>query len=265
MTLTASMCIAKVSLERREVTNVPTKALAGLSHGMTERDVEESLQARGNHQFTAVMSNGIVRCTAYYRSEIFGKYYLVFTNSYLSAICEPPPHEMRRVPYEGTWSNERVLGDPENRIAEVLKATDMIGPALVAALKPATPPKSSYDPGLTAAFLLTKLFADKTKQSERERKYTVLLEQFNPFKINIGDTLVAVETRLGKPHITEDLDMGREMRYYGSIEFGRSGSRQLMWLAVVYKEGKVIRVFSEDFIDYDKIAPLEKSWSRTKK
>jgi hypothetical protein len=249
---------AQVSLARQEVVNVPTKALAGLSHGMTQIQVEDALGARGNHEFTTVGSNTTIRCIAYYRSEVFGKYYLVFTNDYLSAVCEPPPFQMRRVPYEGSWSNESVLGDPEVRIAKVLSAPDMIGPALVAALKPATPPKRSWDPGLTAAYLLTrKLFTDKTQEAQRESAYRALLEKYDPFRIDLGITLQVVEARLGKPRITEALDVDREMRYYGSVEYGLMGSRKLMWMVLVVDKGKVIRVFTDDFVDYEKVRKLE--------
>ena len=72
-----------------------------------------------------------------------------------------------------------------------------------------------------------------------------------------------MENRLGKPRITEPQSLSREVRYYGSIEWGRQTSRVLVWLSVAYESGRVIRVFSRDFIDEDKIIVLEEQ-SRTK-
>lgn len=242
--------------------NVSPGALASLQHGLTQQQVEEQLQSRGYHQFTAAFSNGVARCLSYYRNDVYGHYYLVFTNDHLARVCQPPPFDMRKEPYRGTWANYRVLGDPETRLAAVLRAEDMIGPRLTAALKPQTPPKRSVDPGLTAAFLLAQKSAGAASKSERERKYHALVSQYDPFGVAIGAALPSVEGRLGKPHVTEPLVSGREIRYYGNIEFGLSASRELMWLAVVYEDGKVVRVYSHDFVDHDKIRPLEGENSR---
>ena len=38
-----------------------------------------------------------------------------------------------------------------------------------------------------------------------------------------------------------------------------------MWLSVVYANGKAVRVFSLDFVDHDKIRPLEKKVGKSKK
>jgi len=245
-----------------ESPNVSPVALASLQHGLTQQQVGVQLKARGDHEFTAAFSNGVTRCVSYYRNDVYGHYYLVFTNDCLARICQPPPFEMRREPYEGTWANYRVLGDPEARLTAVLRAEDMIGADLAAALKPQAPPKNSVDPGLTAAFLLSQGLASPASKAERERKFLALVNQYDPYRIAPGSALTSVERQLGKPHITESLEDGREVRYYGNIEFGLNARRELMWLSVVYKDGKVVRVFSRDFVDYDKIRPLEQRTSR---
>jgi hypothetical protein len=251
-----------VSLERKEVVTVRMKDLASLKHGMTEQEVENALKARGNHQFTALRSSAVIRCIAYCRSDKWEVYYLVFTNQRLTSICEPPPFETREVPYGDSSMIVPVLGDPEVQIDKVLSASDLIGPSLFAALDiedPQVAPKSSTDPGLTAAYLLTqKLFSNKNKDAERARKYRSLLEKYDPFKASIGSTMQDAEVRLGKPQIVEKISPKREMRYYGSIEYGKTANRELMWLSLVYDDGKVVRVFSDRFVDYDKIRLLEK-------
>lgn len=249
-------CLEHTSLERGLAT-VPPRLLASLQPGMAQDRVEEVLSARGDHQFTALISTNVVRCVSYYRNDVFGKYYLVFTNNHLFSICEPPAFEMRRVRYNDSWLNERVAGDPEGRIAKALAATNILGPTLVATLKPQTPPKRSTDPGLTAAFLLAQRSADKTKQAQREKEYLVLLEKFDPTKVQVGATVGEIEKRLGKPQIVEILENGDEKRYYGSTEYGSMASREMMWLTVVYREDRVIRVFSHDFLDQSKIKALQ--------
>ena len=257
--LLAALCI---SVWAAETSNISPLALASLRHGLTQQQVEEQLKARGQHQFTAAFSNGVARCVSYYRNDVYGHYYLVFTNDHLERICQPPPFEMLEEPYQGTWINYRVLGRPEARLATVLRAEDMIGPRLTAALKPQSPPKRSVDPGLTAAFLLAQGLASPASKAERERKFRALVKQYDPYQIALGSALASVERALGKPHIIETLGDDREIRYYGNIEFGLSASRELMWLSIVYEDAKVVRVFSRDFVDQDKIRPLEKKSSR---
>ena len=249
---------AQVSTERREVTNVPLEALRNLTAGMRESDVETELGKRGNHQFSAQWSNSVIRCVAYHQCNVYGKYYLVFTNRCLSAICDPPRKEMVRVPYRGSWLNKSILGDPEVRISRVLESTNLLGTAFGVASKRDGKANRSIDPGLTAAYALTKsLCAGNAREKERAKTYATLLDKYDPYKIELGTDILAVEQRLGTPQITLSLGMETEMRYYGSIEYGLRACRELMWLAVVYDKGKVIRVFSEDFLDYDKIRDLE--------
>lgn len=228
-----------------------------LEPGMNEERVEQLLGFRGGHQFTALISNHTVRCLSYYRKDARGRYYLVFTNGHLASMCVPPEFEMRRVPYGGTWLYERVIGDPEIRVGKVLAATNLLGSKLPATLGSQAPSKYSWDPGLTAAFLLVQRSANKAKQAQREKEYLILLEKFDPTKVELGATVAEVEKRLGKPHIVETSQTGEEKRYYGSVEFGMMASREMMWLTVVYREGKVIRVFSHDFLDQSKIKALE--------
>ena len=237
--------------------HVAPTILAGLVHGLTQRQVEARLGARGEHEFTAALSNAVVRCVSYYRNDVYGHYYLVFTNDCLARVCRPPPFEMRQQRYGRGWANYRVLGDPEARIGKVLGAQDMIGPRLVAALKPVSPPKQHVDPGLTAALLLARRGADREKQDEWGRQFNALLRRYDPYGITLGSTVSSVEDRLGKPHTTERLPGDRQIRYYGSVEFGRVGQRELMWVSVVYQHAKVIRVFSRDFLDEDKVRQLE--------
>jgi len=147
-----------------------------------------------------------------------------------------------------------VLGDPEARLDAVLQSEDMIGPQLSAALTPQPPPRHSWDPGLTTAFWLAQRTANKAALAERERQFADRAEQFDPLAIDVGSSLNAVEKRLGKPQVTESLEANREIRFYGTIEFGLI---EQMWISIVYEEGKVIRVFTRDFFDRDKVRSLE--------
>ena len=153
------------------------------------------MKTRGEHQFTAALSNVTVRCISYYRDDVYGRYDLIFTNDHLASICEPPPFEMHAVPYKGTTNltNRRLFEDPEARMTAVIRADDMIGPRLIAALTPRTPPKQSVDPGLTTAYLLVQAigaagsaFGVVASPAERERLYLAVIRQFDPYEIALG-------------------------------------------------------------------------------
>jgi len=255
------MVAATIPGERKAFVNVSTVKLASLSRGMTEKEVEGSVGYRGIHEFTAALSKEKVRCVAYYRNDTYGKYYLVFINDRLSMICKPPPFEMRRVKYKNSWLNEGVLTHPESRLARVLKSQDMIGSRLKEELttKSHAKAKQSVDVGLTVAYLLTRgLLCDPIQESIREKTYRTLLKRFDPFKICLGKTKEDAEARLGKAKIVDPLRGDREIRYYGSVKYGQSGCRELMWLALVYENNRVVRVFSDDFVDYSRIRKLER-------
>ena len=262
-----AVCLVAHAQKRPESSgpNVSPASLATLVRGMAQGQVEEHLSTRGHHQFTAALSNATVRCVSYYRNDVYGQYYLVFINDHLATVCAPPPFEMRKEPYMDSWANYRVLGNPEDRVKAVLQAEDMLGPRLTEALTPRPPAKQSVDPGLTAAYLQSQATANKKRQEQRASEFADLRVQFDPYGVDIGSTVPFAEKRVGEAKIIEMLGPGREIRYYGSPEYGRTGSRELMWLSVVYEEGKAVRVFSHDFVDHDKIRPLEEKRSAPKK
>lgn len=242
--------------------NVSPASLAALVHGMTQGQVEERLSARGNHQFTAAFPNATVRCVSYCRDDVYGQYYLVFTNDHLAAVSTPPPFEMRRTRYRGSWFNRRVLGNPEDRVKAVLQANDLIGPRLTEALTPKAPAVPPVDPGLTAAYLASQTGADKSHQDRRAREFAALRARLDPYALDLGSGMASIEERLGKVQVREAFGPGREIRYYGSPEHGLTGSRELVWLAIVYEDGQVVRVFSHDFVDHERIRPLEERLAR---
>jgi len=210
------------------------------------------------------VSNAIIRCVSFDRNDVYGHYYLVFTEDLLTSVCKPPPFQTREVPYEGTVSVRRMLGNPEDRVSAVLGAEDMIGAKLMAELKPQTPPKQSVDLGLTAAYLLTKPLSQSASQKAREGEYQAFLKKLDPYTLTIGADVSSVKSRLGDPQLVEPFDDKHEIHYYGSPHHGLMGSRELMWLSVVYANGKAVRIFSHDFLDQNKIRPLEEKVGKQK-
>ena len=63
-------------------------------------------------------------------------------------------------------------------------------------------------------------------------------------------------------HTRETCSGRHSADFFGNVEFDVSGRREQMWLAVVYEKKKVVRVYSHDCVDHDKIRPLEQRTSR---
>jgi len=72
-----------------------------------------------------------------------------------------------------------------------------------------------------------------------------LLEHFDPYRVRLGLDVAEVEKMLGAPHLTEGLDDGSELRYYGSAKFGYYND--FFWLSVAFRDGKATAVFTHDF------------------
>ena len=239
---------------------VPSQSLLTLEGGMDEAGVEGMLGKRGKHQFTAQLPDGTVRCVEYRRDEISRRYWLVFTNGCLARVCHPLQRRMRQEKYGDSWSARSVFEDPELQIQQVLESPDLLGEPLQRELEaPIAKTKPSVDPGLTVVAVTTKflspLFRNPIAEKRRAREWNRLLTLYDPFTVSLGQTYGDVESRLGTPCFIEDMGEGKEARGYGSMKYALPGSeREFVWLVVVYVGGKSLRVFSSDFIDFDKIS-----------
>ena len=259
--ITCSACAGGSSPQEEEaLPRVSVESLAEIREGMSFAEVEDIFGSPGRHQFTVSIDGKEIRCVTHYRSGQYGRVYFVFENDRLLAASHPPPFEQKTVPYRNTLSVRRVYGDPQDVVQQVLNSDNLIGPELVAALKPLPAPKTRVDPGLTAAYLVTRIFTGgKARESKRRETLNRLLDRFDPFQIDLGMMQDDVEARLGKPKIIEALEDGTEKRYYGSIDYGLSYSRERMWLTVDFKDAEVIRVYTNDFLNFHKIRELEQA------
>lgn len=239
---------------------VTSQSLLTLERGMDEAEVEGKLGKRGKHQFTAQIPDGTARCVEYWRDGISGRYWLVFTNGCLARVCHPLQRRMRQEKYGDSWCARSVSEDPERQIQRVLEAPDLLGDSLQKELEtPIAATKPSVDPGLTVVAAVTKflspLFRNPIAEKRQAREWNRLLALYDPFAVSLGQTPGDVESRLGTPCFIEDMGEGKEARGYGSMKHALPGSeREFVWLVVVYAEGKSLRVFSSDFIDFDKIS-----------
>ena len=143
-------------------------------------------------------------------------------------------------------------------INEVLEAPNLIGTEFALVQAPKGADKRSYDYGLAAAYLITRaLFRNRAAEEQQARNYAALLSKYDPFKVSIGELRHDFEARFGPPQITEKLEQGKELRYYGSVKYGFSHGRNLMWYAIVFMNNRVTTILADDFLDQNKIRELE--------
>ena len=76
-----------------------------------------------------------------------------------------------------------------------------------------------------------------------------------PRKLPVVLSAAEVEQMFDAPHLTETLEDGSELRYYGSSKFGYD--YDFHWLSVAYRDGKATAVFSHDFCNQQKLKKRE--------
>lgn len=230
---------------------VAVDSLLHLERGQSQEKLEKLFGTPARHEFTARIDDCLLRGTSF-SFDSKGRYYFVFTNDSLAKICEVTPFEFRRVPYKDTWREIPVRTDPERRLEKVLDSPDLVGPALSESLRRrGTPPKSG-SMNVLPAFIIAAPFwaAAAPLRAEQREEVEALAKKFDPQKVKVGMSAERVEEMFGKPHVTDLTGEQRESRYYGSA---RLGENPLLWISVVFENGRVVRVFSGDFFDMDKI------------
>jgi hypothetical protein len=230
---------------------VAVDSLLHLERGQSQKKIEEVFGTPARHEFTARIDDRLLRCASF-AFDSTGRYYFVFTNDALAKICEVTPFEFRRVPYKDTWWEIPVRADPEKRLKKVLDSPDLVGAALSESLKRRGPPPKSGSMNVLPAFIVAAPFwaAAAPLRAERRAEVEALAKKFDPYKVKLGMSVEHVEEMFGKPHVTDSVREKRETRYYGSARLGES---PLLWISVVFEDGRTVRVFSGDFFDMDKI------------
>lgn len=217
---------------------------------MNEEQVVTLLGKRGKHQFTAQLDSLVVRCVEYRQMEVFGRYYLVFINGYLSSVCHPVPLRKCMEQYGDAWSVSSIFEDPELHMQRILAAPNLLGTSLLEELDaPLAKSELPGDPGLTVVAAITRvispLFSNPFLEKRRCQEWRKLLERYDPFAVSLGASSKTVKEQLGLFCFSEEMPQGHELRGYGSKKHALPGSeREFVWMGVVYENDKAIRVYS---------------------
>lgn len=235
--------------------NVHPSVLLKLERGISQSKLETSVGVASRHEFTTARSNTATRCVSYYFAADYLKYFFVFTNDGLEKIILPPRFEHEISPWErgkrAVWKSY----DPEERLAVVVQAPDLRREEIVASMEHRHKP-NKFDNALPGAIIAgvvgapITLVQSPSREAER-REILALAQHFDPYRLQLTMPLADVEQIFGAPRLIDKLDDDSEIRYYGSPELGVKD--RLLWVSVLFKNGKVTAVFSDDFFDYHKI------------
>lgn len=237
--------------EKGHAAGLHPKILLGLERGISQSRLESVLGVPARHEFTAVSGSVTNRCVSYYFAAYYLSYYFIFTNAALERISLPPRFEHELSPWEhgkrAVWKSY----DAEERLAVVIGAPALQPDDIAASIEHRYRP-AKFDNALPAAIIAAPIIlAQSSKRATERREIEQLVQRFDPFCVELGMTLFDVERRYGTPRRTEKREDGSEIRYYGSSKLGVEN--RLLWVAVVFKNGKASEIFSDQFFDYRKI------------
>lgn len=107
----------------------------------------------------------------------------------------------------------------------------------------------------------------------RKPTHDAWLRAYDPFKIRLAANRVETETAYGQPHfVVQEDDSGREIHAFGPAEIlWRDKTRvhlgpvnKRFWVAIVYEDDVVTRIFSNDLFNDMRIATSENEVKKTK-
>ena len=250
--------------------------------GLSQEEVSSHFKGNGTHQFTALQESNTLCCVSYAFGESFIRYYFLFRNDRLVWILDTQPFfadafETKSNPnpkYAGTKISVRKPWRAEEFMSSILE-TNTLSPKdfsaqLDAQLQKAKGRKTDYNVLPAFVILAPLIVPDMVARSARHKGW---LQEYDPFKANLGEKRTDVEAVYGKPQFIIKSDTaGRETHAYGPSELlWRDKTRvhlgpvnKRFWVAVVYEKDVAIRVFSNDLFNDMRLVTLTNEVKKTK-
>ena len=240
---------------KSDVRVVTPEVLLKVHGGISQEQLEIKLGAPARHEFTAVHeSRTAVRCVSYYFPSFHLKYYFVFTNGGLDKLILPPRFAHELSASERGQRAEWKSHDPQERMQVTLQAPPLNDAGIRASIENRYKPEK-FDHALPGAVLAGIIGAPVAlaRGAVENASIKSLAQRFDPFRISLGISVAEANRLFGEPVLVEEFAAGSETRHYGSPKLGIQLSP--LWLTVVFKDGKAVQVFSDDFFNYRKVEP----------
>ena len=270
------MCVSGWALAQSEPVRAANAAsiqtsigiITNLSPGLSLEEVQKRLAAKLQHEFTAGIESNQFLCVLMRNTQSSAPafFYLLFRNGGLSGILEEPQPVFERKTYRGKPASVPKPVDPEEELGAVLKQPFLraaeIKQRMEAWAAAAEAASSGKEPGnIRPAFALAApLVAAKAPTVAKARKEAAsLIEKYDPFKIKIGMSPAEVQSLFGLPNNSER-KADQVLEVYGArlppaatlpVASSEPPPTEVgsVFVAVVFQNGKVTRVFSHDFFD----------------
>jgi hypothetical protein len=240
--------------ENRDHPQITPTILLKASCGMSQAKLESLLEVPARHQFTVLRSNCTVRCISYQFNSYATSFFFVFTNDALEKIALRPDYESAPRGWRRAKRARWRTNEPDERLDVVLKAPALTSNEIVLAAS------EKQEPGVDnalSAFIIAGIIAAPVivartpERIAKEREVESLAKRYDPYRMRLGMSVEEVEKMLEKPHFTETLEDGSELRYYGSNKLGYYFN--FHWLCTAFRNGRVTAVFSDDFCNQRKL------------
>jgi hypothetical protein len=230
---------------------VGLESFLSLERGTALERVRALLKMPGTHEFSALVGDTEYVCLHFLFQEPRVGFYLLFTSAHLKAIVRPPATKFERIPYKDGFREIPRPTDPEASLRDVLAANDLTRDEINQDI--ARAPRANRTPSniVPAVLIATPFFIARSGKIESDyRTNEELVKKYDPFKIKVAADVSEVMKQFGAPYRIINPSAETVIHVYGSpTDLRINPQYRFSWVAVVFQNGKVVRVLSNHFFD----------------
>lgn len=248
------------------------KRVPDLHYGMTYEAVDDAIWGEDEHQFSADVDGAVYDCfyVEFGRERARAWYYIVFENGkFLSTVGIMQFFEWEVIDHGNSKSERQAPWDPEDRMRRIIAAEpiplDQLKTEVATKLDERRKSRSFHSNlGPAIPFLLPIVAGIAIREVPKTVQIVHWRNHFDSERVRLGLTREEVDRIFGPPVFTIPGSSGETCAYgpRESLEQLRGQVRLLpsdgdYWVAVVFEDGTVSRVFSSYLFDHEDIARNE--------
>lgn len=256
--LVMTSCVSSKSEQNKtEPRQLSVSVLTNLQRGISLTQLTEITGIKPQHQFTVQDGTSAVTCIKLAFVKPRGFLYFIFQDDKLFAIKERPAVEFETKTHNGKpWQVPKPV-DAEVRMTKVKQGRDLTPADIKRQLEQwakneAVASKGKEPLNILPAFIITSplMLVKSPAIAHANSKADDLSERFDAIKIQLGFSPEKTQEVFGDPVRRISAGTNGVVCVYGSdLPPDASVHNPAVWVSVVYREGKAVRVFSHDFFD----------------
>jgi len=181
---------------------VSSERLINLPRGVNVGEVEKHLGIKLRHEFTVRSGTNQFRCMGLLSTEPPASFYLIFSNSNLVRITEPPAVVWTNATFRGKPWQRPVPVDPDERMSLTLLQSALSPSDIASRIEINSQRNRRHDPlNIAPAFLLTAplWIALSPKMAAEVKQVEAWRRKYDPLLVELGASTTEVERVFGKP------------------------------------------------------------------